>query len=82
MQAWFQALAFTSVVTLTASWYGQPTILRHFAPGARGGESFLRPGLNWAELDRQARMQSDTEAARDMQQAKRDALARISKLSA
>ena len=45
-------------------------------------EAFLRPGLDWAELDRLARMQSDTEAARDMQQAKRDLFANIRKRSA
>jgi len=53
-------------------------ILRHL-PAA---DTFLRPGLDWAALDRQARMQSDTEAARDMQQAKRDLFARIRKRSA
>ena len=45
-------------------------------------ETFLRPGLSAAELQCQAQTQSDTEAARDMQQAKRDLLATIRKLSA
>ena len=45
-------------------------------------DTFLRPGLYWAELDRLAGMQSDTEAARDMQQAKRDLFAHIRKRSA
>jgi transposase InsO family protein len=35
------------------------------------GENFLRPGVTWAELERFAQTQSDTEAARAMQQAKR-----------
>ncbi|MEO8048986.1 MAG: integrase, partial [Acidobacteriota bacterium] len=45
-------------------------------------ETFLRPGLDWAELDRLAMPQSDTEAARDMQQAMRDLFATIRKRSA
>jgi hypothetical protein len=45
-------------------------------------ETFLRPGLSAAELERQASTQSDTEAARDMQQAQRDLFATIRKLSA
>ena len=45
-------------------------------------ETFLRPGLDWAELDRQAMLQSDTEAARDMQEAKRDLFTKIRKRSA
>ena len=45
-------------------------------------ERFLRPGLTLAELQRQAMAQSDTEAARDMQQAKRDLFRRIGKRSA
>ena len=45
-------------------------------------ERFLRPGLTLAELQRQAREQSDTEAARDMQQAKRELFRRIGKRSA
>ena len=45
-------------------------------------ETFLRPGLEWAELDRLAMLQSDTEAARDMQRAKRDLFAAIRKRSA
>ena len=47
-----------------------------------GWETFLRPGLSGAELERQAMAQSDTEAARDMQQAKRDLLAHIRRRSA
>jgi transposase InsO family protein len=41
------------------------------------GEAFLRPGLSVAELDRRAAAQSDTDAARDMQQAKRQLWAAI-----
>jgi transposase InsO family protein len=45
-------------------------------------ETFLRPGLSAVEVQRQAMAQSDTEAARDMQQAKRDLFATIRKHSA
>jgi transposase InsO family protein len=44
--------------------------------------SVLRPGVTWAELEGFAQHQSDTEAALDMQRAKRQLLARIAKLSA
>jgi transposase InsO family protein len=46
------------------------------------GRSLLRPGVSLAELETFAQHQSDTEAALDMQRAKRQLLARISKLSA
>jgi transposase InsO family protein len=46
------------------------------------GESLLRPGVTLAELQRFAQTQSDTEAALDMQRAKRQLMARIGKLSA
>ena len=42
-------------------------------------ESFLRPGVTLAELERFAQSQSDTEAALAMQRAKRQLLARIGK---
>ncbi len=45
-------------------------------------ESLLRPGVTLAELESFAQLQSDTEAALDMQRAKRQLLARIAKLSA
>jgi transposase InsO family protein len=45
-------------------------------------ESFLRPGVTLASLDAFSMRQSDTEAALDMQQAKRRLMARIAKLSA
>ncbi len=45
-------------------------------------ESFLRPGMTLAALDAFAQLQSDTEAALDMQRAKNKLLARIAKLSA
>jgi len=38
------------------------------------GESCLRPGISWAELERMAAAQTDTEAALAMQQAKRKLL--------
>ena len=41
------------------------------------GESCLRPGITFAELDRYASSQSDTEAALAMQQAKRKLLGRL-----
>ena len=41
------------------------------------GQAFLRPGLSVAELHRRAVAQSDTDAARDLQQAKRDLWAAI-----
>jgi transposase InsO family protein len=44
--------------------------------------NLLRPGVTLAELEDFARHQSDTEAALDMQRAKRQLLARIAKLSA
>lgn len=40
-------------------------------------ETFLRPGFSVAELDQLAAAQSDTDAARDMQQAKRELWAAI-----
>ncbi|MGB0081219.1 MAG: hypothetical protein WBP90_06795 [Terracidiphilus sp.] len=45
-------------------------------------ESLLRPGVTLAQLEGFAQHQSDTEAALDMQRAKRQLLARIAKLSA
>jgi hypothetical protein len=45
-------------------------------------ESYLRPGMSMAELERFAQRRSDTEAAIEMQQAKRRLLARITKQSA
>ena len=44
--------------------------------------AFLRPGLNMAVLAQRAAAQTDTEAARDLQQAKRDLWARIRRRSA
>lgn len=44
--------------------------------------NLLRPGVTLAELESFAQHQSDTEAALDMQRAKRQLLARIAKLSA
>jgi hypothetical protein len=45
-------------------------------------ERFLRPGVTLSELARVAQFQSDTEAALQMQRAKRHLLSRIAKLSA
>jgi transposase InsO family protein len=45
-------------------------------------QSLLRPSVTLAELENFAQHQSDTEAALDMQRAKRQLLARIAKLSA
>jgi len=45
-------------------------------------ETCLRPGVSMAELQRFAKAQSDTEAAIEMQRAKRQLLSRIAKLSA
>jgi hypothetical protein len=45
-------------------------------------ESYLRPGISMAELERFASAQSDTEAAIEMQRAKRRMLAGIAKRSA
>jgi hypothetical protein len=45
-------------------------------------ESYLRPGVNMAELERFAKTQSDTESAIAMRQAKHKLLARITKQSA
>jgi hypothetical protein len=45
-------------------------------------ENYLRPGVSMAELERFAKSQSDTEAAIEMQRAKRQMLARIAKQSA
>lgn len=45
-------------------------------------ENLLRPGVTLAKLESFAQLQSDTEAALDMQRAKRQLLARIAKLSA
>ncbi|MGH9592457.1 MAG: integrase [Bryobacteraceae bacterium] len=45
-------------------------------------DSFLRPGVDLAELKLLAQKQSDTEAALDMQRAKRALMSRIGKLSA
>jgi hypothetical protein len=47
-----------------------------------GYESFLRPGVSIADLERFAKAQSDTEAAIEMQQAKRRLLAGIARQSA
>ncbi len=44
--------------------------------------NLLRPAVTLAELEGFARRQSDTEAALDMQRAKRQLLANIAKLSA
>ena len=46
------------------------------------GESLLRPGVSLAELQQFAARQSDTEAALEMQRAKRQLMGRIAKLSA
>jgi hypothetical protein len=45
-------------------------------------ETCLRPGVSMAELERFAGAQSDTEAAIEMQRAKRQLLSRIAKRSA
>jgi hypothetical protein len=45
-------------------------------------ESLLQPGVTLAELEHFAQLQSDTEAALEMQRAKRQLLGRIAKLSA
>lgn len=45
-------------------------------------ESLLRPGVTLAELEQFTQLQSDTEAALEMQRAKRQLLGRIAKLSA
>lgn len=45
-------------------------------------ESFLRPAVTLAELERFAQQQSDTEAALALQRAKRDLMKRIGRLSA
>jgi hypothetical protein len=45
-------------------------------------ENYLRPGVSMAELERFARSQTDTEAAIEMQRAKRRMLAEIAKRSA
>lgn len=45
-------------------------------------EGFLRPGLNMAALDGQAAAHTDTEAARDMQEAKRQLWIKIRRRSA
>ena len=45
-------------------------------------ESLLRPGVTLSELRRLAYAQSDTEAALEMQRAKRQLMARIGKRSA
>ncbi|HEY3940463.1 MAG TPA: hypothetical protein VGL97_23750 [Bryobacteraceae bacterium] len=45
-------------------------------------EGYLRPGVGMTELERFAKAQSDTEAAIEMQQAKRQLLARVAKPSA
>ena len=42
-------------------------------------ESYLRPGISMAELQQVAQAQSDTEAAIEMQQAKKKLLAGIAK---
>lgn len=47
-----------------------------------GCESFLRPGITLADLERYAQLQSDTEAALAMQRAKRQLMKRIGKLTA
>jgi hypothetical protein len=44
-------------------------------------ERFLRPGVSLAQLDQFAQQQSDTEAALEMQRAKRQLMASIAKLS-
>ena len=59
--------------------YATPFEMLSQLPDAEG---FLRPGLTLAELRRQAMEQSDTEAARDMQQAKKELFYRIRKLTA
>jgi len=45
-------------------------------------ETYLRPSVSIAELKRFAQVQSDTEAALEMQRAKRQLMATIAKLSA
>ena len=45
-------------------------------------ENYLRPGVTLAELERFAQTQSDTEAAIEMQRAKRQLLSGIAKRSA
>jgi len=45
-------------------------------------ESYLRPGVSMAELERLAKSQTDTEAAIEMQRAKKQMLVRIAKWSA
>ena len=45
-------------------------------------ESYLRPGISMAELEQFAGAQSDTEAAIEMQRAKRQLWSRINKLGA
>ena len=45
-------------------------------------QSLLRPGVTLAELHQFAQLQSDTEAALDMQRAKRQLLSRVGKRSA
>ena len=45
-------------------------------------ETYLRPGVSLTELERFAKIQSDTEAAIEMQRAKRQLLARTAKQSA
>jgi transposase InsO family protein len=53
-------------------------IFRHL-PGC---ESYLRSGVTLAELEKTAKLQSDTEAAIEMQRAKRQLWSRITKLGA
>ena len=53
-------------------------IFRHL-PGC---ESYLRSGVTLAELEKTAKLQSDTEAAIEMQRAKRQLWSRINKLGA
>jgi transposase InsO family protein len=59
--------------------WATPFELFQQAPHCR---NLLRPGVTLAELEGFAQHQSDTEAALDMQRAKRQLLARIAKLSA
>ena len=47
-----------------------------------GCETYLRPGMTLAELDRIAAQQSDTEAALGMQKAKPQLFRHLGKLSA
>jgi hypothetical protein len=55
-------------------WYATPWEILRQLPGVAG---YLRPGITIAVLDQIAAAQSDTDAARRMQQAKREIFASI-----